>query len=366
LDLGNSLVRKVTTDGELTTLFEDDLIMTVGRGLWVSPDESEVFFSSGSLLKHWTPNEGVTIYAEDFVALGNIAIDPTDGNVVATDREGHLVYKVFEDGEKEIIAGNGEIRGGSSGDDATAVGLKEVRGIAFNEDGTYFLATHDGGQIWFVDGDNKIHLFIDGDDNGAHSGDGELITVPGQKISEPRAITIAPNKDLIITEHDGGYIRRVEWIGDPVFPTGDLNFNGMLDVGDLDALTLALRTNDSDPRFDLNDNGKLEFSDIQTWVNDLKNTFFGDANLDGEFNSTDFVLVFQAGEYEDKIVGNSTWSTGDWNGDGEFTSNDFVNAFQEGAFERGPNAAVHNIPEPSTWMLIGLSAIYFSLFRRKA
>ena len=53
----------------------------------------------------------------------------------------------------------------------------------------------------------------------------------------------------------------------------------------------------------------------------------GDANLDGFFNSTDFVNIFAAAQYEDGIPGNSTWETGDWNGDSEFTSSDFVVAF---------------------------------------
>ena len=54
--------------------------------------------------------------------------------------------------------------------------------------------------------------------------------------------------------------------------------------------------------------------------------------------------IFQAGEYEDAILGNSTWADGDWNGDGEFTSQDLVAAFQEGSYEvasmaRGRQAA---------------------------
>ena len=59
----------------------------------------------------------------------------------------------------------------------------------------------------------------------------------------------------------------------------------------------------------------------------------GDSNNDGYFNSDDMVLVFQGGEYEDDIVGNSTWAEGDWNGDGDFTSDDMVYAFQAGMYE---------------------------------
>ena len=36
------------------------------------------------------------------------------------------------------------------------------------------------------------------------------------------------------------------------------------------------------------------------WVNDLKNTWIGDANLDLEFNSGDMVQVFVAGQVRDR------------------------------------------------------------------
>ena len=34
------------------------------------------------------------------------------------------------------------------------------------------------------------------------------------------------------------------------------------------------------------------------WLHDLKKTWVGDADLNGLFNSADFVLAFQAGKYE--------------------------------------------------------------------
>ena len=37
LDLGNSRIMKWTTDGQVSTVLEDDNGMTFGRGLWVSP-----------------------------------------------------------------------------------------------------------------------------------------------------------------------------------------------------------------------------------------------------------------------------------------------------------------------------------------
>ncbi|MFC1759753.1 FG-GAP repeat domain-containing protein [Planctomycetota bacterium] len=58
----------------------------------------------------------------------------------------------------------------------------------------------------------------------------------------------------------------------------------------------------------------------------------GDSNGDGIFNSSDFVHVFQAGEYEDQLNDNSTFEEGDWNGDSEFNSSDFVFVFQRGNY----------------------------------
>jgi hypothetical protein len=77
----------------------------------------------------------------------------------------------------------------------------------------------------------------------------------------------------------------------------------------------------------------------------------GDANIDGLFNSTDLVQVFQRGECEDTVVGNSTWSDGDWNSDHEFDSSDLVTAFQTGKYEQR-GAATSSVPEPTSLALI--------------
>ena len=58
----------------------------------------------------------------------------------------------------------------------------------------------------------------------------------------------------------------------------------------------------------------------------------GDANLDGVFDSSDLVQMFQAGEYENDVAGDSVWADGDFNGDGEFDSSDLVLAFQAGTY----------------------------------
>ena len=68
------------------------------------------------------------------------------------------------------------------------------------------------------------------------------------------------------------------------------------------------------------------------WVKDHAKTWVGDADLDGEFNSGDFVVVFTAGKYEDGIPNNATFEEGDWDGDGDFTTADFVYALAAGTY----------------------------------
>ena len=131
---------------------------------------------------------------------------------------------------------------------------------------------------------------------------------------------------------------------------GDFNGNDVLGISDLDLLSAAIRSSDHDQTFDLNADTLVDATDLGIWVQDLANTYFGDANLDGEFASSDLVNVFVAGEYEDDIAGNSTWATGDWNADGDFTSSDIVLAFEDGGYEQGPRAAV--VPEPSVIVLV--------------
>ena len=125
---------------------------------------------------------------------------------------------------------------------------------------------------------------------------------------------------------------------------------------DIDLLSTAVREGLVDPIFDLNSDGDVDNADRIVWVDEVRKTWFGDANMDSEFNSSDFVAVFVAGQYEDGVPKNSGWATGDWNGDAEFDSGDFVTAFVAGGYERGQreDAQVQVVPEPAAWLLLGI------------
>jgi hypothetical protein len=142
---------------------------------------------------------------------------------------------------------------------------------------------------------------------------------------------------------------------------GDFDGDGSLTINDIDLLRNAVKAGAHEASFDLTADGLVDFTDIKFFVEDPStlNSYIGDANVDGEFNSSDLVQMFEAGEYEDGVAMNSTWNSGDFTGDGEFDSGDLVEALASGGFELGPKAAVRAVPEPrgSILFLLGLLSV---------
>ena len=120
---------------------------------------------------------------------------------------------------------------------------------------------------------------------------------------------------------------------------GDFDGDGDTDVADVDLLCAGIRAHDL--VFDLTNDGRIDDDDLQHMINEILGTSRGDANLDGRFDSSDLVEVFQAGQYEDNVQGNSTWATGDWNCDGDFDTSDLVAAFQDGGYVSAAGANIH-------------------------
>lgn len=114
--------------------------------------------------------------------------------------------------------------------------------------------------------------------------------------------------------------------------SGDFNRDQLVNALDIDLLHRAVFQHQHHPDFDLTGDGVVLADDVELLLSQILNTLPGDSNLDGRFDSADLVQIFVAGQYEDAIVGNSTWTTGDWNGDGEFSSADLVWAFQASGY----------------------------------
>ena len=162
------------------------------------------------------------------------------------------------------------------------------------------------------------------------------------------------------------------WAFEPSSP-GDFDGNGILDAVDLELLAFGVESvfpsrhqniGALGDAFDLDASGWVDELDRYIWIHDLKQTYFGDANLDGEFNSGDLVAVFAAGEYTDDLTYNSGWASGDWDGDGDFTSSDVMLAFQDGGYELGPRVAANAVPEPASFVMLVAGLIGIAIRRR--
>jgi hypothetical protein len=190
---------------------------------------------------------------------------------------------------------------------------------------------------------------LDIDDNGDN-----LMDDPGDVGGAMQFVLNLPanGSGTLTLDFVGGSLSNAT-IGGPTIP-GDYNANGTLDTGDLDLQAVQIAAQPGDPAYDLNNDGVVDFQDRETWVHELKNTWIGDANLNGDFDSSDLVDVLASGTYEADVP--SIWSMGDFDGDGITNSSDLVAALADGGYEQGPRAAVSAVPEPASsgMLLVGL------------
>lgn len=220
LDMDNGKIRRLDTNGMMRTVLVDpNGPIFGGRGLWVSEDEQVIFYCASDRVRRWTAaTQQVTDFAVVAPDLGNIAMDP-QGRLVVTVRGQHVVYRFSPDGAaREVIAGNGQTGWITSGLAATNCPLNQVRGVAFLPTGAFLLATDKGSQVGYVDTEGVIYRLLNGDAVNqaweSHAGDGRwFYDTPNEyKVSEIRAITLDPWGNILITEHDAGYIRMIRFL----------------------------------------------------------------------------------------------------------------------------------------------------------
>jgi hypothetical protein len=221
LDTENGKVRKVATNGIMTTLFTT-APMGDGRAFWVKSDESLVYFGSGptevTTLNKWTPTGGVSVVRTGFGDMGNILGDERTGDLYITDRNANRVYRMDTNLNLIPIAGNGyqtNSIGGGEGGPALLTGLTLPRSIWFIPNGGYFLSEHDpGNRIWYVDPAGNIHRWMNGSSaNNKRVGDGQWFYANPNlaKVSRVRSVNTDPFGNLIIVESNYGYVRRIKF-----------------------------------------------------------------------------------------------------------------------------------------------------------
>ncbi len=258
LDPGNRRIRRVGTDGIMTTIVTNPATepgqtpnngydwYPSGRALWVSPDQQLIYYTNefapiqpaavgavalGATVKKWTPAGGIEVVCSKAVGFrnpGNIAVSPIDGKLYVTDRaeeDGTRtetgLYRIEGPEARSRISGflnaplaaDGRLIGNSY--------IEQPRGIAFLPNGAYFLCTHKAlvsgsiftSDVWYVDTVGVLHKFIQGK---GKSDDSYLIGTnhaPPFNVTnlfnQARAVSIAPNGSLLVVSNDSGYVFRV-------------------------------------------------------------------------------------------------------------------------------------------------------------
>jgi hypothetical protein len=202
----------------MTTLFAT-APMGDGRALWVKSDESVVYFGSGGTATNiykWTRASGaISLVRGNFLELGNISGDERTGDLYISDRGANRVYRLGTNGVLTPIAGNGTESGGGEGFPALETGLIAPRCVSFLPNGGFFTSEHSpGNRIWYIDPGGIIHRWMNGNDsNNKRVGDHLWFyanpALP--KVSRVRAVMPDPFGNLIITESNYGYVRRIKF-----------------------------------------------------------------------------------------------------------------------------------------------------------
>jgi hypothetical protein len=180
--------------------------------------------------------------------------------------------------------------------------------------------------------DDKIAWYENTDGKGGF-GPQQLISTQANGANSVEAADVDGDGDLdVLSASLYGNDSKIAWYENT---DGKGTFGNQQVIDVVAARSVAVADVDGDGDMDV-----LSASDLDSriaWYENLS-PIVGDSNGDGIFNSSDLIVVFQAGEYEDGIAGNSTFEEGDWNRDGDFDSADLVLAFQKGNYVSASNS----------------------------
>lgn len=134
---------------------------------------------------------------------------------------------------------------------------------------------------------------------------------------------------------------------------GDFDADGLLTNVDIDLLSQEVVSASNNAVFDLTNDAAVNEADRKTWVEDIKGTFFGDADLNGHVQFADFLALSAAFGLE------GGWAEGDFDGSGDVAFSDFL--LLSSNFGQVGDEQIANVPEPQTTNAIVFMFILFAV-----
>jgi YVTN family beta-propeller protein len=175
---GNHCIRRVGTNGVITTI--------AGNGAWGYSGDGGLAIAA-------------QLYAPAHVAVG------TDSSVYIADTGNHCIRRVGTNGIITTIAGNGVWGYSGDGGPAAAAQLYAPTNIAVGRDGSLYIADAGNYRVRRI-GTNGVITTVAGNGTLGYSGDGGPAL---QAQIEPAEIAIGLDGTLYITDASNNYIRQV-------------------------------------------------------------------------------------------------------------------------------------------------------------
>jgi sugar lactone lactonase YvrE len=223
-DAGNSVIRKVTANGIITTVAGDN-----SRGPGYSGDGGPA--TSAQL---WGPN--------------GIAVDAA-GNLYIADYDDNVVRKVTAGGTITTVAGTGICPSGplgcysGDGGPATAAQLSQPVGVATDGAGNLYISEWNNNVIRKVSPDGTITTVVGMYETqgyfteGGYSGDGGPAT--SAQLNGPKGITVDGSGNLYIVDGGNQVIRKVDYAGAPSLTFSSSDVGGASAAQDVAVLNLG-------------------------------------------------------------------------------------------------------------------------------
>lgn len=133
--------------------------------------------------------------------------------------------------------------------------------------------------------------------------------------------------------------------------TGDFDTDQNLSTADIDLLFNELEASEPRAWFDVNGDGVVNEEDPNFWVTSLIGTHFGDADLNGEVDFSDFLTLSSS------FGRDGGWAEGDFDGTGDVAFPDFLVLSSNFGSSGAP---INSVPEPSSttaFLLAGISLV---------